>query len=181
MLTNPHFGYWKTEYGYTPDIWFENTYPSQTHYNSDSLIAVLLSTVPKYYSQVLKYFGALGPKNGRTYFETLEQCEAFLDTLQYIYEEVVNNGQSFLNIIYRILSNNINSNDTLTSAMDEERVDYYLSNAKTYRNLQQYQGTPLDINYSKKDVKHINTGHITEDPFKPGQSKKPTHYQMLHY
>ena len=179
MLTNPHFGYWKTEYGYNPDIWFENTYPSQTHYNSDSLIAVLLSTVPKYYSQFLKYYGALGPQNGRTYFENLEDCEAFLEILELLYNEVHENGVSFLSAIYKILNNTISSDSSITSSA-EERTDYYLSNAKTYWNQQQYQGTPWDINISKRDVKDINMGHIMEDPFKPGRSKKPTHYTMLH-
>ena len=50
---------------------------------------------------------------------------------------------------------------------------------KTYWNEQSYQGTPYDINYNKRDSKDVNTGYITENPFRPQKSKRPTMYTML--
>ena len=176
MLTNPHFGFWRNDVGgYIPDIWFNNTSPSETHYNNDKLIAILLDTVPKYYSQFMQYYGAIGPRNHATYFEREDDCLAFLEILEYLYNEIYINGNSWL-VITRHLIND--DTDSITSTA-EDRTEYYLSNVKTYQNLQSYQGIPMDINYTKKDSKDMNQGHITENPFKPGQSKKPTHYTIL--
>lgn len=180
MLTNPNFGYWKHEnLGYVPDIWFQNSPGSQSHYNTDSLIAVLLSTLPQYYSAFLKIYGALGPHNARTYFESLDDCIAFLDILEYLYTEIHEKGNTWLSTVYELLSE---EDASLTQSAEEEasRTDFYLSNAKTYWNQQQQQGIPWDINITKKEAKDMNTGKITYNPFKPGRSKKPTHYTMLH-
>ena len=66
------------------------------------------------------------------------------------------------------------------SISEEEHKSPINENAKTYWNQQQQQGIPWDINITKKEAKDMNTGKITYNPFKPGRSKKPTHYTMLH-
>lgn len=177
MLTHPHFGYYKMAVDeYVPEIWFQNAPSSQTHYNNDGLIAILLDTMPKYYSEFLKMYGAIGPKNGKTYFTSENNCCAFLEILEYLYTEIKENGQSWLTMMYKLLNNTVS-----TSKINEKdvRVDYYSSNAKTYINQQRRQGTPKDINYTKKEAKEMNTGNINYNPFNPNRTKKPTHYVFL--
>ena len=110
MLTKPHFGWWKNELGYyVPDIWFQNQGKSQTHYNNDKLIAVLLSTSPKLYSDFMKIYGGIGPRNNKTYFENREDCEAFLEILQYLYDEIYVNGGSWLSVTLNLIAQLNNS------------------------------------------------------------------------
>ena len=177
MLTEPHFGWWKTDIGgYVPDIWFydciDNT--SKSHYNNDELIAILLSTTPKLYSDFLKFYGAIGPRNKCTYFTSQEDCEMFLEILKYLYEEIYVNGKSWLSVTLNLLQD---INNVTTES--ETREDMFVGVEKTYWNQQSWQQTPRDINTTKEDVKNINSGHFTENPFKPGRSKKPTHYTIL--
>lgn len=179
LFNDPHFVWRKDDVGnYTPDIWFYNTPDNccTTHYWGDKLLAVLLGTTSKLYSDFMKYFGALGPRNGRTYFQTQEECEIFLEILRYLFEEIYVKGRDWLSVTWEI----INSTENVSSSGDDEdRENYYFGHIKTYRNLQSYQGTFLDINTTKLDSKDVNTGHFTENPFKPGESKKPSHYTFL--
>lgn len=177
--SEPHFSWRKNDVGgYVPDIWFYNipNDESTTHYCTDKLIAVLLGTSAKLYSDFMKYYGAVGPRNGQTYFNTQEECEIFLEILQYLFNEIFVNGRDWLSVTWEI----INGTEAVTNSEEtEDRENYYLGHIKTYRNLQSYQGTFLDINTTKLDSKDVNTGHFTENPFKPGQSKKPSHYTFL--
>ena len=178
LYNNPQFG-WKINdvKGYIPDVWFYNAPndDSTTHYNNDRLIAVLLGTIPKLYSDFLKYYGAIGPRNLCTYFNTQEECEIFLDILKYLFEEILVNGRDWLSVTWEI----INGTDAINTNEVEDRENYYLGRIKTYRNLQSYQGTYRDINMTKLDSKDLNMGKFTYNPFKPDRSKKPSHYTML--
>lgn len=179
MRKDPHFGWFEMPVGkYVPEIWFQNIGDSQTHYRGDSLIANLLHTSFMHYSAFLKMYGALGPENGKTYFSSQEDCESFLDILKYLYEEINTNGRTWLSVVYEFL-NELDSALTQSAVEEESRTDYYLANAKTYWNQQTHQGIPWDINFTKKNVKDSNTGKMSYNPFKPGRSKKPTHYTFL--
>lgn len=181
LFNDPHFDWRKNDVGgFVPDIWFYNTpeNSSQTHYWNDKLMAVLLGTIPKFYSDFMKYYGAIGPRNGQTYFKTQEDCETFLDILKYLYNEIIVNGRDWLSVSWEII-NGTESMMNNDNTDNEDRENYYLGHIKTYRNLQSYQGTWLDLNTTKLDSKDMNTGHFTENPFKPGQSKKPSHYIFM--
>lgn len=178
LYNNPQFSWRKNDVGgFIPDIWFYNAPndSSTTHYNNDRLVAVLLGTIPKMYSDFLKYYGAVGPRNLCTYFNTQEECEIFLDILKYLFEEIYVKGRNWLSVTWEL----INGTTDMTSANTDEKENYYLSHIKTYRNLQSWQGTYMDINTTKLDSKDLNLGKFTYNPFKPDQSKKPTHYEIL--
>ena len=178
LYDNPQFS-WKLNdvKGYIPDVWFYNAPDdsSTTHYNNDKLVAVLLGTVAKLYSDFLKYYGAIGPRNLCTYFKTQEECEIFLDILRYLFDEIYNKHRDWLSVTWEI----INGTSDIATNNVEDRENYYLGHIKTYRNLQSYQGTYMDINTTKLDPKDLNLGKFTYDPFKPNQSKKPSHYEFL--
>lgn len=178
MLTNPQFSCKKNDIGgYIPEIWFYNQWHSTTHYWNDKLLSTLLGTSARLYSDFLKYYGAVGPRNWATYFKTEEDCNLFLDILKYLWEQIYENGRSWLDVTWELIyyiESIAQPNQT-----EQNRTNYYLSKIKTYRNEQSWQGTPLDINYTKLDAKEKNTGYFTVDPFKPGRSKKPTHYTIL--
>lgn len=190
VFINPQFGYCVNDVkGYIPEVYYINGETSETHYNNDRLMGILLATKPEFYSKFLKYFGAIGPRNRATYFESEDDCKAFLEILEYIYNEIVSSHRSWYEVSQEVIkqleseesdsSSSGSGNTSEGDSLSENREDYYLSNEKTYRNLESYQGIPKDINYTKKDSKDMNMGHITEDPFKPGQSKKPPHYTIL--
>ena len=146
LYDNPQFS-WKINDigGYIPDIWFYNAPDdnSTTHYNNDKLVAVL------------------GPRNLCTYFNTQEECEIFLDILRYLFDEIYNKHRDWLSVTWEI----INGTSNITTINEENKTNYYLGNIKTYRNLQSYQGTYMDINTTKLDPKDLNLGKFTYNPF----------------
>ena len=177
MLTKPNYSYIKNDVdGFVPEVWFDNQYNSATHYLNDKLMANLFHTTPKLYSDFMKYYGALGPRNWQTYFLNEEDCITFLDILSYIWIQINENGRTWLSLTWELI--NYIESVSSGSALNEVRSNYYLSKIKTYVNEQSYQGIYKDINTTKLDSKDLNTGNFTENPFKPNRSKKPTHYTI---
>ena len=132
IFSEPHFDWYEIPVEkYAPVIWFQNPGDTQTHYRGDGLMANLFHTKAEYYSAFLKMYGALGPENGKTYFTSLEDCEAFLEILKYLYELIVTDGKTWLDALYELFDE-LDSSLTQSSEEEESRMDYYLANAKTY-------------------------------------------------
>lgn len=179
MLTNPNYSYIRNDVnGFVPEIWFNNSNNSTTHYLNDKLMAVLFQTTSKLYSDFMKYYGAIGPRNWQTFFLNEEDCKVFLDILSYLWIQINENGRTWLSLTWELI-NYIESVSTPTVGINETRDNYYLGKIKACINEQSYQGIYKDINTTKLDSKDLNTGNFTENPFKLNRSKKPTHYTIL--
>lgn len=132
--------------GYYPAIYIPQDAGVISVFNNDYLMAEMLNVFPKQYSDFLKEYGAIGPRNIQTYFLTEAEAKYMITILEEIYKQ-----------------NNLLEEELKKKGIDNSatRESIKGNSILAYKNSQSYQGIPEDINTTTKDSKDQNSEHGT--------------------